>query len=34
MYQAMGISDQLVIHDRQGRPLSLLEEGEPLPLFG
>jgi uncharacterized protein (DUF1501 family) len=34
VYQAMGIADHLVLQDRQGRPLSLLEEGHPLPLFG
>jgi hypothetical protein len=33
LYQALGIADDLIIHDRQGRPLSLLEEGKSLPLF-
>jgi hypothetical protein len=34
VYQALGIADDLAVRDRQGRPLRLLEEGEPLPLFG
>jgi hypothetical protein len=34
IYQSLGIFDNLTVRDRQGRPLSLLEEGEPLPLFG
>ncbi len=34
VYQALGITENLVVQDRQGRVLSLLEEGEPLPLFG
>jgi hypothetical protein len=34
MYQALGVYDDLVVRDREGRPVSLLEEGRPLPLFG
>jgi hypothetical protein len=34
VYQAMGIAENLVIQDRQGRMLSLLEDGQALPLFG
>jgi hypothetical protein len=32
VYHALGLSDDLVIQDRQGRPLHLLAEGRPLPL--
>jgi hypothetical protein len=34
LYQALGVANDLVIYDRQGRPLSLLEECNPLSLFG
>jgi hypothetical protein len=35
VYHALGIPrDRLVHADREGRPVSLLDEGEPLPLFG
>jgi hypothetical protein len=34
VYQAMGIAENLVIQDRQRRLLSLLEDGQALPLFG
>lgn len=34
VYHGLGIVDRLIIRDRLGRPLSLLEDGEPLPLFG
>jgi hypothetical protein len=33
IYKAFNISDHLIVKDRLGRPFSLLEEGEPLPLF-
>jgi hypothetical protein len=33
VYQAMGIAENLVVQDRQGRALGLLEEGQALPLF-
>lgn len=33
-YRALDIDDRLVLDDALGRPFSLLEEGEPLPLFG
>jgi hypothetical protein len=34
MYHALGLSDRITVTDRQGRPLSLLEERAPLPRFG
>lgn len=34
VYHAMGLEDRLTFVDRQNRPHQLLEEGEPLPLFG
>lgn len=34
IYEAAGIRQQLWIKDRQGRPQSVLAEGEPLPVFG
>jgi hypothetical protein len=34
VYQALGIADELTIRDRLGRPLALMEEATPLPLFG
>lgn len=33
VYKAMGIDHDLVFTDRQGRQQSLLDEGQPLPLF-
>jgi len=33
IYEATGIRDNLWIKDRQQRPISLLAEGEPLPIF-
>lgn len=34
VYHALGLSENLTFTDRQGRPHHLLDEGEPLPLFG
>jgi len=34
IYEAVGIRNNLWIKDRQGRPVHLLAEGAPLPLFG
>jgi hypothetical protein len=34
VYSAMGIDDDLLFTDREGRVQSLLDEGRPLPLFG
>ena len=34
IYHALGIRrDELLINDREGRRVNLLEEGEPIPLF-
>ena len=34
IYHALGIRrDELLINDREGRRVTLLEEGEPIPLF-
>jgi hypothetical protein len=34
MYHALGMTDSLIVSDREGKPVSLREEAEPLPLFG
>ncbi|MEX0714492.1 MAG: DUF1501 domain-containing protein [Pirellulales bacterium] len=34
VYDALGIYDDLWVHDAQQRPSHLLENGHPLPLFG
>lgn len=34
VYHAMGLEDRLTFVDRTNRPHQLLEDGEPLPLFG
>ena len=31
LYQAIGIRPDTLLHDRQGRPLAVLPEGEPIP---
>jgi uncharacterized protein (DUF1501 family) len=31
VYRAVGIDPQTLLHDRQGRPLPVLPEGEPIP---
>lgn len=31
IYQALGIRTDAMLHDRQGRPLAVLPEGEPIP---
>jgi hypothetical protein len=31
IYHALGIDPQAVVHDRQGRPVVVLPEGEPIP---
>ena len=34
VYEALGIRDNLIFRDREGRPVSLAEEAPPIPLFG
>ena len=34
MYEGLGIREDLIFRDREGRPFSLAEEAPPIPLFG
>lgn len=34
VYESLGIRDNLIFRDREGRPISLAEEAPPIPLFG